>query len=325
MKFKVKKSFISAAILILAALNVGCGAGEDNANSTSSIEDIQINIVADTLNTVVNDEAFKKLKDYEQVERISSELDSMTNKEGADGYILYGSIRYSSDTRTFNFKYINGEMGEFSLNGIDYAINNEENLVWQGTEPIIDTSKHSEESTEASGNGSEDIGHKDINDIEAHYRNTAESSNTGILPTKNTIVAVRLVYNTSKKSITGNFVTSNLAVYDFDFSKSDLYAINIKDRLEDIMCSTTYLKVMKKESVEDLYMLGNRIDVNAKLDTEHYNDGTTTEVIYAFDQDSETLIECVSRGDYNNTLQDSYAQDFVLKLYDALENDVTDK
>lgn len=325
---KVVSTIIVMTFVINALTLVGCGKKDKETNqSLSTTKDVINSTVVNgediansklsilkTLETIVSSNDFIKKTSQEQ----QDEIQNILNEYVASSVIKAGTISFDSSTRTFNFIYADGENGFYSLSGIKYSTNNEDNLVWQGQTPIVsepnvdnDSSNSMDTSQGVSGNESD----SSDNSISG---NNSNSEN-------NYIIGVKLNYNNATGLIQGRFITSKGGAYAFDFTdRFTMMDLDLIEQLTNIIETRTCTYGIDSDTLNNLIQLSNSIDCNADLyqtvgDTQQ---DIISEIIYTYNRKTGLLVECCASGVKESNLDDPDADSFAIALLDAIDNKV---
>jgi len=313
---------LSAAITLNIALMTGCNkkdpastvstpTGDDFSSTTTNLDALaeSKSKVMEHIDAVVNEPEFSKKTAQEQ----QNEVQSILNQYVTDNIITAGTISLDTKTRTYNYTYVDGTNGFYSLNGVKYSVNNEDNLVWNGQEPVV-----SEPNTD-NNNG--------MGSIVGGNNATDENSNTEDPGVNNSIyiVGVKLNYNNTTGYIQGRFIASNGGAYAFDFTdRFTMMDLDLVSQLNNIIETRSCTYGIDAQTLNELIQLSNNIDYTADLyqtigDTQQ---DIISEIIYTYNRKTGLLVECCASGVKESTLNDTDADAFVLALLDALENKV---
>lgn len=332
----MKKSINAVIAMVLVACSLGitgCGAknsdqadtSKDIANSTTeSTLDSSKKALIETLDSIVSSSDFTKKTDSEQQETVQATL----NQYVSSSVISAGTVSFDSSTRTFNFTYTDGQNGFYSLSGIKYAVNNEDNLVWQGQQPVVDEPNKSEDSAQDSQIGT-NSNSADTSTSSAGQSNNNEPVQNDNSYTNNSeepyIIGVKLDYNNATGLIQGRFITSTGGAYAFDFTgKYTMVDLDLLEQLNNIIETRTCTYGIDSETLNTLKSLSEQIDCSADLyqtvgDTQQ---DITSEVIYTYNKKKNLLVECCATGVKESKLNDENADTFVVDLIDAIDNKV---
>lgn len=350
------KKFISTCIILTMAVSlVGCGEEiRDNEHKLQSVSDTQssgsiseserineskINIINE-LDTLVSETGFIRKTDEEQ----QREVQDILNNYVGESVIKAGTISFDKTTRTFNFIYTDNENGFYSLSSIKYAVNNQDNLVWQGEEPILNEPDITEKTTETNKNDELNLNDSDKpnsdkpNSSKPNENNMSNENNSNTTVTNNAdnsnnitnndstyIIGIKLNYNNATGFIQGRFITSNGGAYAFDFTdKYTMMDLDLIEQLTNIIETRTCTYGVDAYTLNNLIQLSNSIDYTAELyqtvgDTQQ---DITSEVIYTYNKKTNLLVECCSSGVKESHLDDTDADAFAIALIDAIDNKV---
>lgn len=319
------RKVVNALIILAVTLNtfalVGCNKKEQSSgssiseaqveNTTTNVDDLSNSKsgLIENIDTIVLNNDFHKKTDREQQDIVQGVLNQYVNSK----VIKAGTISYDTKTRTFNFSYVDESSGFYSLNNIKYAVNNKDNLVWNGQEPIV--------TEPPSGNsGSE-------NPVTGGNTSDNGESNTGNSNTSNStyIIGIKLNYNNATGFIQGRFITSNGGAYAFDFTdRFTMMDLDLIGQLTNIIETRTCTYSIDAQTLNELIQLSNSIDYTADLyqtvgDTQQ---DIISEIIYTYNRKTGLLVECCASGVKESTLNDPDADDFAVALLDAIDNKV---
>lgn len=328
------RKFVSNIIVITLVANVlaltGCGKSESaqSGKSSSTIEgetsitttnsndlaNSKLSVI-ETLDSLVSNADFVKKTDKEQ----QNDVQNVLNQYVASSIIRTGTISFDSKTRTFNFIYADGENGFYSLSGVKYSTNNEDNLVWQGQTPVISEPDINEDD-------SSDEGQEMVNsNIDNSSGDGNESSVDNSKSENAYIIGVKLNYNNATGLIQGRFITSTGGAYAFDFTdRFTMMDLDLLEQLNNIIETRTCTYGIDSDTLNRLMQLSNSIDYTADLyqtvgDTQQ---DIISEVIYTYNRKTGLLVECCASGVKESQLNDPDVNDFVAELLDAIDNKV---
>ena len=328
------RKFVSNIIAITLVANVlaltGCGKndsaqssknssaieGETSITTTNSndLANSKLSVI-ETLDSLVSNAEFVKKTDKEQ----QNDVQNVLNQYVASSIIKAGTISFDSKTRTFNFIYADGEKGFYSLSGVKYSSNNEDNLVWQGQTPVISEPDINEDD---SSDGGQEIGNSNIDNSSGDGN---ESSVDNSKSENAYIIGVKLNYNNATGLIQGRFITSTGGAYAFDFTdRFTMMDLDLLEQLNNIIETRTCTYGIDSDTLNRLIQLSNSIDYTADLyqtvgDTQQ---DIISEIIYTYNRKTGLLVECCASGVKESKLNDPDVDDFVVELLDAIDNKV---
>ena len=324
---------VIAMVLVACSLGItGCGAkdsGQTDASkdvassATESALDSSKKALIETLDSLVSSSDFTKKTDSEQQEVVQDTL----NQYVSSSVISAGTISFDNSTRTFNFTYTDGQSGFYSLSGVKYAVNNEDNLVWQGQQPVVNDPNKSDDSAQDS-QISTDSTNTDTSSIDQYNNNNGTVQNDNSYTNnseKPYIIGVKLDYNNATGLIQGRFITSTGGAYAFDFTgKYTMADLDLLEQLNNIIETRTCTYGIDSATLSTLKSLSEQIDCSADLyqtvgDTQQ---DITSEVIYTYNKKKDLLVECCSTGVKESKLNDENADTFVADLVAAIDNKV---
>lgn len=330
----MKKSINAVIAMVLVACSLGmtgCGAknseladtSKDIANSTTeSTLDSSKRTLIETLDSIVSSSDFTKKSDSEQQEAVQTIL----NQYVSSSVISAGTISFDNSTRTFNFTYTDGQNGFYSLSGIKYSVNNEDNLVWQGQQPAVSEPNKGDNSAQGSQiDTSTSQGNNNTVTSSANEPIQNDNSYTNNNSETPYIIGVKLDYNNATGLIQGRFITSTGGAYAFDFTgKYNIVDLDLLEQLTNIIETRTCTYEIDSATLNTLKALSEQIDCSADLyqtvgDTQQ---DITSEVIYTYNKKKNLLVECCATGVKESKLNDENADTFVVDLIDAIDNKV---
>lgn len=330
------KRYLNYAVAFLMVTNAlaftGCGhkpntnsessdiVASDSSNASESALEGSKSALMDEISNKVSEPNFTKQSDEDQQKSIQEILNSYISS-----IIKTGTISYNKDTRTYNFEYIDGTNGMYSLSSVKYSINNQDNLVWQGQTPNLSTSNSPDEDN-SNSNTDTSITTNNNNtselDSSESYSNNTEQQTTS---QGAYIIGVKLNYNNATGFIQGRFISSTGGAYAFDFTdRFTMVDLDLLEQLTNIIETRTCTYGIDSKTLENLKQLSESIDYTAELYQSTYDTqkDMVSEIIYTYNRKTGLLVECCASGVKESHLDDTDADAFAVALLDAIDTKV---